>query len=373
MIGKQVNLAMQVAGTVCRKWWVLAVMLIGVAGAAWAGAWLGQVARTHENHWIDQPGVAVSAVTAEPLEFGEVTEVENFRLMLTLANNGNRPVRVEDLGGECPCTRIAETAVELAPGERTRVPVLVDLREIGWCDDADVRKVGIGVKAVIVKDDRRAPVEWVIKGKVRRVVRCSPLCITLGNELPVGAASRTFRCQIQPHVSLKSLSVKKAPAGWAVSVVKRSSQAQRYVLEMVAQSDKVGEFVEHVELEALGTDGKRVPTPQIRVNGRIVPSVDLIPGSFHWGMQRLGTVVRGTVLVVSRTRERITGINVTPQHPSMRVLSTRQVDGGWKVEVAMTIPKAGLGECKGTIQATLTSGQRVDQEFSGKWYGVGDE
>jgi hypothetical protein len=350
--------------------WRLVVVVLCLVAANRAGVWVAHQVSVRQQETSTTPEAGGPLLLAvESLDFGEAWESDAFRWEVVFRNVCDRRVVLRGIAGTCLCTQTQTVEVSLEPAERAVVPFVVDLRQLRTYAPGDVRDVDVGIVAEVApQGDRAVQMHWTLKGRVRRKLHCDPLLIGLGEELLSGEPSRTLRFQIHPLIPVAAVRVKRVPPEWSAELARDEKRPGDYVLSVVATKTRPGLCADEFELEAVALDGEVVARQRVRVEGRIVEPVAVLPSPLDLGIVPVGSPVRARFRVSTRNRMSLEVGEVVPEDPLARVIHVGPSGDGWQFEVERLVTEPGPGSSTGRVRYRTRPGEWGEIGFTIRWY-----
>ena len=267
--------------------------------AAWGagGYWLGQRGAAFER-------ASRSALLIEPknLDFGRVWAEEAFVWPITLANRSDKPVRVGRFAASCDCTRIEPASLVLAPHSSGTVRLTIDLRrqraDDSWERDFAIRlRAHYALEGMIPKEQ-----VWVVRGRVRDVVRYDPFALRFGEGLVVGSRFQRKSWRLACHPAVRELAARCEPAAADVELAWPKGSSGSIQLALQPRPDlPVGNHSFHVVLSGSDERGSPLPETRLPVSLRVVHDVAIEPPHLTFALVPADQPAARTVQLRSRT------------------------------------------------------------------------
>lgn len=298
------------AATVPARVWasllVSAVILSCIGGASlW---FIGQRHRTGT-------GQHTLIVNDAALDFGEVWCQRRFPRTLPLYNAGPQSLTITGLEASCACTSADSLPVTVRPGETAALQLQLDLRPkraatfSGGIQDFTVPIVPI------IKESLPRRIVWPLQGRVRQYpVTLVPGTLDFGDSLVRGTPFSSAHVEVKCSQGISSLTAECDESLAAVEVLAAQADASGYRIRVTPSKDLPPglhrfEVLVRPVLRQDAIDTRLPPWPLL-VSADVQSDVYASPSSLSLGALPLGTTVRESVYLVSRSKRQFAVLEV---------------------------------------------------------------
>lgn len=251
-------------------------------------------------------------IDPKELDFGEVWETERFELPVTLENRG-AVVETFKLSGSCSCLSVEPSACRLAPGEKVRI--LIRLNLTAQSNDPGREKTqAFDTTVVAISGDQAVSSRWVIRGTIRSVLGGLPKQLDCGPISDLASMAEPAVLEINTATPLRSLTAVVEPP-WASAAVQPIEGDNRLRVTIHPKLPvAVGDLQATVRLVPTGLQGEMLPPRDIKLVIRGLTDVQPDP-------QRvlLGTLAKGESATAEVAFRSLTGkaFEVEPISPTL--------------------------------------------------------
>jgi hypothetical protein len=353
----------------------VAVLLMTFAVAYWLGS---------ASRWLAGANGGL-VVSPEHLDLGEVWESGAFELGLPIQNVSDREIEIDGFETSCNCTKITPSRLLIPAHEAREAHLTLDLTarpksgrtpegEVLPAASTNARGFAITIRPK-VKDLQSGRIEgWKVTARVRSAVRlnASEVSFESTSRLALPRASKTVMAT--DLVGVERLTVTSSSPNILVTIERPIGEDRDYNVR-VRPSTRVpiGSFQAEVRIVPWLANGKELPAVTFPVSCEVVPDVQAIPANLAFGVQPIGTVVRGSFTLRSRTGSPFQVRRV--QTTGERVSVSKQADatGGVVYVVQQEVVKADDQRSVITLEVRAADGtvERLNVEAS--HYGLSPE
>lgn len=180
----------------------LAIIVVLCAAVAAVGGTLA--GRWNSPNRVEKPQLQPALfIDPKDLEFGEVWETERFELPATLENRG-AGVEAFKLSGSCSCLSVEPAECRLAPGEKVRVLIRLNLTTQSN-DPGREKTQAFDTTVVAISGDQAVSSRWVIRGTIRSVLGGLPKQLECGPISDLASMAEPTVLEINSTTPLRSL------------------------------------------------------------------------------------------------------------------------------------------------------------------------
>ena len=290
-----------------RKLAILVLLSVGIAAAG----------GTLAARW-NSPKQVVSAepqstlfIDTKELDFGEVWETERFELPVSIENRG-AGVEAFKLSGSCSCLSVEPAECRLAPGEKVRVLIRLNLTTQSN-DPGREKTQAFDTTVVAISGDQAVSSRWVIRGTIRSVLGKLPKQLDCGPISDLATMAEATVLDINSAIPLQILTAVVEPP-WAYTTVQPLEGDNRLRVTIQPKLPvAVGDYPATLRLQPVGLQGEPLPPREVKLVIRGLTDVQPDP-------QRvlLGTLAKGESATAEVAFRSLTGksFEVEPASPS---------------------------------------------------------
>ncbi len=282
----------------------------------------------------EQPALSVDAASPD---FGDALETEQFLWSLVIRNLGSVDRVVESLDGSCACLSVSPRAFSLAPGQSLRVDLKLHLSN-RCTSESENFSVTLWPKI----QGRSEMPNWVLRGRVRTVLRPEVNVLQLGNEsIRQPQIERTVKIAGLPGIERIECA---AGAHWAALVTKDSPGL--FVLTLRARLPfQPRQISDTIRLKAFDAADQALPERALSITGEFVRDVVPYPRAAYFGSLGVGEAKEEEVRFSSLTGRgfRIVGVRNTSADLPIGV-SCRGTEGS-DLRYVVRLAADRAGEC----------------------------
>jgi hypothetical protein len=249
------------------------------------------------------------------LDFGEVWCQRRFPWTLPLYNASPEPITITGLEASCACTSVDGTPMTVRPGETAALQLQLDLQPKRPAEfSGGVLDFTVPI-VPIVKESLPRTIIWQLQGRVRQYpVTLVPGTLDFGDSLIRGTpfSSADVEAKCSPRICNLTAECDESLA--AVEVLAAQADASGYRIKVTPCKDlPLGPHRFEVLVRPVLRQGAidvRLPPWPLLVSADVQTDVYASPSTLSLGTVPLGTTVRDTVCLVSRTKRQFAVLEV---------------------------------------------------------------
>jgi hypothetical protein len=311
-----------------------AVLLFSIAFSWWMCSKVGEVTTSNE-------GLRISA---RWLDFGEVFENPAFEWQIPIENPTKNDIGILGFQTSCGCISFEPTSVVIPSGQtetfRLKLNLLLTSRKLADLDSSDVEIAF----APQVREASLQQVGWILRGRVRRLLRLSPRQLHMTEGLLVGQPFDEQTVVANSTIALDSISASCDPAtGWA-QVIKCLDKQNTFVIKVRPKQDlQPGPFRFNVTLQPT-RDTQKLPKTTLKVDGKILSDINATPEFLFFGAQPIGKTVTETVILQAEGNKTFIIKGIESKSDGLTIQRASEGEGFKAFHVSQTISKLGKKE-----------------------------
>lgn len=354
--------------------WRISVIIIAVAGmisflvACRIGEYLRPAQPTSNRPPVDSTAALV--VDAEHLSFGDVWEDPAFGWVLPIRNMTNEEVEISHFETSCGCGKTEPSSVTIPARGTAEVRLTLNLVTAHREPDLKGEEFKVAVQPRIGKGaGQRAG--WVVYGRVKRPFVIDPPVVDFEERLVWGQTFAPRSATITCGLDVAELTARCDSPHLTAKVTRDVNNARQFRLEVQAREDMPSGFFNNLVRLTAGTASKKAVPGAVPVVGRVLEEVGLRPELLAFGAEPIGTNVKETVLLQSRS----------PHEFAIQEIDTGGVAGlavdvGQKTKdgtqpLVVSLPVKLLGPQMHTVHVKVKTGKRLlDLSLQLRYHGI---
>jgi hypothetical protein len=276
-------------------------LLLGIGGWFW---W-----RRHQAPLVVEP---------KYLSLGEVWEDASMIWTLPVRNRTNRAIRLSGFATSCACVRVEPEEVVVPAGGEVSVRLVLNLLPWPGKGESGDRTFEVKVRPRFADAKESWPLEWVLRGRVKRVFEVEPGEVCWGEVSVLAQPLERRHVRVRSKVALSDLLAWSATGNEEIQARLVGPQ----VWEVAVRPRGVlprGPFQGSLWLQGVLPDGERVPAREVALSGEVVGDVAVSPPLVLWGAGQVGDERVQEVTLHSRTGRRLEVLGVQTKGAGLRV------------------------------------------------------
>ncbi len=282
-------------------------------------------------------------VAPSELDFGEVWEQAALPWRIHVENRWPRLLSIERFHVSCPCVEFRPPTMELRPGERRELDLVLNLR-LRPADRARATPIPFMAEIRPVVPALPDAVVWRVQGRVRSALAELPEVVDF-DELGVeGGPLPEVRFEVRSHTPLQELRVRcDSPAVAFGPIVASPGRTHFSGRAALTRELPLGPFEFPAFVEAVSAQGQRLPPLPIKIVGTFVPDIQAVPDLLPLGAIRPHERPTARILVRSRTGRALTIEQVEYDPSAVRLEEEHKAGPDHSFRLRIT-PKRGSQE-----------------------------
>lgn len=293
------------------------------------------------------------------LWFGEVWEDPEFVWKLPIRNTAGKEVVIAGFDASCSCVKIEPLSVDIAAGATEEVRLTLNLVRVPRQADLEGKDFKVAIKPKI-RGGAGPQIAWVVQGKVKIPFSLDPPVVDFEESLVRGQLFRARSADITSALDGAELRANCDSPFLTAKIIRDLRNPRKHRLEINAQRNiPSGPFSYLVKLTALLPD-KSTASGVVSVVGRVQEDISLQPEVLAFGAAPIGTTMKETVLIQSRSGQKFTVEEILKQQvEGVTVdLHKKRNDGSQCLIVTSAVKQLGDQICTihvkvKTLQGTL--------------------
>jgi hypothetical protein len=251
-------------------------------------------------------------------DIGTVWMRSDFKHAIMVANTSNKTLVVDDILRSCSCATIHPRSFSLAPGERQRIDVILNLIPRGTVEP-HIELIPFSVSLLPRIRQINQLIKWDIVGHVKL-----PFNLTHG-WIDFGQIPRESLAQQKRSLILDC----RAPIDTLNSTIDLDSAtvhtervgSDKYRIDVsLTPALSPGSIDATVSIRAISLQGEQLPEFKVRVIGMVLDEISVVPQEISFGSIGLKDCQEETMVVRSRNSRRIESLDVKADLPSTSVV-----------------------------------------------------
>ncbi len=326
----------------------VAFLVLSSAAAFWVGA------------IYNQQRLEPLVVKEMSLNFGNVWETDRFVWEFPIHNRSDRDIQISGFQTSCACVSIKPKSGVALARSTLKISLLLDLRAAAQGADRPFEQT-------IVAISDRGPVEWKVRGNVRRAISLAPSVVNLGRTY-VGGPTLQAQFIASAHLPLqKLLATSESPS---LSTTVKEKGGQTYQIDLNLKRRAPAQVINtKLILEAYGVNGQKLSRTEVPVRGLVQDDIQATPGTIALGVARIGTTYRETIRLSSSSGKLFRILRID----HARTISIKQVDKNPEAQLfEVSVTPDAIGNCSQRISFIIFwegTGETFDLVLPVVWYG----
>jgi hypothetical protein len=287
--------------------------LLLLAGLATVVSWFAISCFSAARDSFSNAGLNVSE---RDLDFGTEWENPQFEWTITVENDTNQAILIDDFYASCHCLAITPRTLTIAPhrGQKISTQLLLQVPSDTERPEADFA-VDLVPK---VAGSHKALEGWTIRGKVRRALTAIPRVVNFGDSVVAHGPQPTNHVLVSPTVSLSRLEAECVPPLAAISI--RRNVGNSYDIAVKPKEQLApGALKFEIRLQPTVQTNVRLPDLSLPVFGYVSQEVGAEPATVLLGACQLGTVATASVRLVANDNSQFSVLGFKPSVPEVTI------------------------------------------------------